>query len=175
MLTPFNLLISFIVVFINQEGKNKNFILFCMILFTAGFGVEVIGVKTGMLFGGYTYGKTLGIKLLDVPLIIGINWLILVYAVGNILHALKRNIIIKSLIGAALLTFLDVLIEPVAIRFDFWHWNNNNIPLQNYIAWFIISFFFLLFFNKFSFHKNNFPAKVLYITELLFFAALNLV
>ncbi len=174
-LTPINLFLSFVILFINQQEKNKAFILFCSCIFVLGFSAEVIGVKTGLLFGVYTYGNTLGLKLFNVPLIIGVNWLILVYAAGTILHKLPLHILLKSLIGAAMLTILDVLIEPVAIKFDFWHWENGNIPMQNYIAWFIISFIFLLLYNKFQFNKNNLPAKVLYIVQIVFFIVLNLI
>jgi len=174
MLSPVNLLLCFLILLINQQEKNKAFTLFCVIIFILGFSLELIGVKTGLLFGEYAYGNTLGIKLLNVPLIIGINWLLLVYCAGVILHKLQLHIVLKCLIGAAMLTFLDVLIEPVAIKLDFWNWNQGQIPIQNYIAWFIISFFMLLLFEKMRFNKNNLPAKVLYVVQVVFFALLNL-
>ena len=83
-LTSLNLLLSCALVFINHTHYNKSFIWFCITLFLLGYVTEVIGVKSGIIFGEYIYGNTLGIKLLDVPLIIGINWLMLVYSVGTI-------------------------------------------------------------------------------------------
>ena len=32
-----------------------------------GFVIEVIGVKTGYVFGSYSYGDSLGFKILEVP------------------------------------------------------------------------------------------------------------
>lgn len=175
LLTPLNLLISLGILIRGQTERNKNFIIFCCILFDLGYLVEVAGVHTGMIFGSYAYGSTLGLKLFDVPLIIGVNWLLLVMSAGNILDKHIDNIYVKSLTGASMLTLLDVLIEPVATKLDFWSWENDLIPLQNYIAWFILSFFFLFIFNKFQFGKNNLPAKALYIIQLAFFAALNMI
>jgi putative membrane protein len=42
----------------------------------------MLGVHTGILFGNYKYGNALGLKLNDVPILIGINWFIVVYACG---------------------------------------------------------------------------------------------
>ena len=44
---------------------------------------------------------------------------------------------LKVLLTALLMVGLDVMIEPVAIALDFWQWSGGNIPLQNYVAWFI--------------------------------------
>ncbi len=175
ILTPLNLIISLAILIFNQEEKSKQFIIFCCLVFDIGYIIEAIGVHTGIIFGEYTYGNTLGFKLFDVPLIIGINWLLLVYSVGNLINNISENLIFKSLSGALLLTILDYFIEPIAVKFDFWSWNQSEIPIQNYIAWFLVSFGMLLLFNKFSFSKNNLPAKMLYIIQIAFFVILNFI
>jgi putative membrane protein len=38
-----------------------------------------------------------------------------------------------------LMTALDYFVEPVAMALGFWHWENDVIPLQNYMMWFITS------------------------------------
>ena len=52
----------------------KTLAVFCFI-FIAGIIIEIIGVNTGLIFGNYSYGKGLGIKIWGTPLLIGINWL----------------------------------------------------------------------------------------------------
>jgi putative membrane protein len=37
------------------------------------------------------------------------------------------------------MTALDYFVEPVAMALGFWHWENDVIPLQNYMMWFITS------------------------------------
>ncbi len=109
----------------------------------AAWMLEVAGVRTGQIFGEYAYGRTLGYQVIHVPITIGINWILLVMVTGAVVA--EWNVggkIGRAALGAGLMTALDVLIEPVAVHFDFWQWNNNHIPVQNFIAWWVASFFF---------------------------------
>ena len=173
-ISSFTLLVSFILLLINHKQYNNSFYLFLIVSYIINYSVELFGVKTGILFGNYSYGNSLGIKLFDVPLIIGINWFILVYSVGCICHTINVHFIFKSIIGALMLVLLDILIEPVAIQLDFWTWEQNVIPIRNYVGWFITAFVLLILFNKFEFNKNNPLAKALYIIQLVFFALLGI-
>lgn len=170
-LTPINLLLSASLLFINHQQFNKNFILFAVITLLSGFFVEVAGVRTGAIFGSYWYEETLGWKVLNVPVVISVNWLMLVYSAGVISNKLNANIILKSATGAALLLILDLLIEQNAHNYKFWSWMDGKIPMQNYIAWFLVSFVLLLLFHSLKFKKENKLAPVLYIVQLLFFAS----
>ena len=170
--TPANLLISSSLLLLNHKEFNKSLLFFLIGTFLFGFFIEFFGVNSGIIFGEYQYGKTLGLKLFNIPIIIGINWMMLIYCVGIICYKLNYSIIIKSLIGAGMLVILDLFIEPVAIKSDFWRWENTSVPLQNYIAWFIVSFLLLIFFNKASFKKENEFAKKLFIVQLVFFTLL---
>ena len=38
------------------------------------------------------------------------------------------------------MVMLDILIEPVAIQLDFWNWRDIDVPIQNYIMWFLAAF-----------------------------------
>ena len=172
--TFFHLLLTAIVLFINHPVWNKEFILFVSFAFSIGFIVEVIGVATGLIFGNYQYGSTLGFKVFNVPVIIGVNWLLLVYVVGTIMNRLKASIFIKSILGGGLLVFMDVFIEPVAIAFDYWSWQSDQIPFLNYFAWFVIGFVLLLLFYVLNFKKQNNLALPLFIIQMAFFAAVNL-
>jgi putative membrane protein len=173
VLTPFNLLLSTTLLLINHKNFNANFYIFCFTIFLAGFFVEVIGTNRGFIFGSYSYGNTLGIKFLKTPIIIGVNWLLLIYTVGSIFNKLNKSIYFKSIIGAASLVILDLFIEPVAIKYNFWDWYEGVVPLQNYIAWFIISFIMLILFYKLNFNKENKLAKAMFIVQLVFFVLLN--
>lgn len=173
-LSPINLLLSTVLLLLNHKEFNKPFYLFCGITFLSGFFIELLGIKTGLIFGSYSYGNTLGFKIAGVPFIIGINWLILVYSVGVICNKLNISLFFKSLLGAAMLVILDFFMEPVAIRHDFWHWNALTIPTQNYIAWFITGFLLLLIFYRSSFEKDNKLAQALYLVQLVFFILLGI-
>lgn len=175
LLVPFHLLLMLFVVLWNNESWNKNFYYFFGIVFLVSFLVEMTGTNTGLIFGEYTYGATLGLKLWNTPLMIGVNWFLLVYGVGAALQYLKhQNKYISTAIGASILVILDSLIEPIAIKFDYWQWLDNKVPLQNYVAWWLLSYVFILIFNRLHFNKQNFVAVILLIVQFLFFILLNL-
>ena len=168
-LTPFNLLASCgILLYFHQEW-NRNFLLFIVLTFLTGYFIEVIGVKTGMIFGEYQYETTLGFKILNVPPVIGINWLLLVYCVGSSFCRVSKPLYFKVLYGALLMTMFDFLAEPIAIRLDMWSWRNTLPPLQNYVGWFITSASLLTLFHTLKFRKDNPISLWLLILQICFF------
>ena len=173
-LTPVNLLVStFIIIAFHQEWK-RDFIAFVIVSYSLGFSIEYFGVNTGLIFGTYTYGDVLGPKIGDTPLMIGVNWLMLSYSAGiTINHLLgDKNFIIKSIFGAGILVLLDLLIEPVAIHYNFWTWEEVSVPFKNYIAWFVIAFTIQLFFNLVAGKSKNKVAVALLVLQFAFFGFL---
>lgn len=175
LLTPVNLLITFGFVLKSFSGFNKSFAISILILVIATWLIEVIGVQTGLVFGHYTYGKILGPKIFDTPPIIGINWAILLLSIGIWLKSFNiKNNLLFSLLGAITMTLLDLIIEPIAILLGFWNWQTKTPPLQNYVAWFIISFIiFFLFPKKYFNQKDNIAIWCLGL-QFIFFALLNI-
>jgi len=173
-LTPLSLVLSMSLLLLNHKEYNNAFYTFLIIGFIAGYFIEVLGVKTGIIFGYYTYNDTLGPKLLQAPLVIGINWLMLVYCAGVVSNRINISIFFKSVVGAFMLVILDALIEPVANKFGFWTWTYDIIPAQNYIAWGIVSFALLYLFHSLKFNKDNKLASLLLIIQFLFFMLLRI-
>ena len=173
ILTPYNLVLTLAVYLVLNTIKLKDIPLLS-IIFTIGFFIEVIGVKTGLLFGVYHYGDSLGLKWLNVPLVMGINWILLSLIGFGLVNKYFTNLIVKSSLAALLIVLLDILIEPIAIQLDYWTWQNNEIPLQNYIMWFIVSFSIQVIIN-YSKIKIDFKSSLLMLAlQLLFFSLLNL-
>ena len=168
VLTPFNLVASLILLLLFHTDFRASFWLYCVVAFMVGFLVEVAGVQTGIIFGEYFYGNALGFKVAEVPLVIGTNWLMLSYLCGSLTDRLSAPIIVKVLIAAGLMTLLDFVIEPVAIRLDFWQWQGGIIPLQNYLAWYGISALLFLLYFKLPFRKENSLAPLLLALQFLF-------
>jgi len=171
-LTPFSLWTSAVLLILFQENKDRNFLFFAVITFLVGYFSEVLGVHTGLIFGDYSYGATLGFKIWEVPILIGANWLILVLSSGYLADSFPITAWLKPVVAALLMVALDVLIEPVAVYFDFWSWAGGSIPLKNYIGWFIISFGLQLLFFRLPFTKYNFLASKVFIIQLFFFLIL---
>ena len=168
-LTPFNLALTFGLLIWANDDFSFSFFKIISILFLIGFFVEVLGVYSGLLFGEYHYGKTLGFQFLEVPLIIGVNWVMLLVSSFAVSSYFVSNSILKVVLSSIIMVFLDLMIEPVAIRLDFWYWQAEVIPLQNYLMWFIVSLLmnWILTFNRFKFNvKLGFG---LLISQVLFF------
>jgi len=166
-LVPFNLLLTFALcfLFISDRINFKPIV----IIFLLGFFIEVFGVKTGLLFGEYNYGNFLGIQFLEVPLLIGVNWLILVFCTYGFVSKFTDNSILKVSISSVLMVLIDILIEPVAVKLGFWSWSSLYIPIQNYFMWLITSL--LMHFILFKFHvRISFKLSLyLMISQLMFF------
>jgi len=181
LLTPLNLFVSLSLITLYQQPKDANFWLFITLSGLLGFIIEAIGTSTGVIFGEYTYGQTLGFKILSTPLTMFINWATLMYCNLMLINQLypKINKYAKSLIAATLMVLMDFLIEPTAIKFDFWSWQSEGIndflvaPLQNYVAWFIISFVLYLFLTPLVNYYQNKAAVWLLFLQFIFFAILD--
>src|SRR5690606_3722344 len=112
--------------------------------------------------------------MVGVPLIIGVNWIVLIFATGCFVRNFGiKNRLVRAAVGAFLIACLDFLIEPIAIRHDYWHWIDLDVPVQNYIAWFLFSFILLSMFYNMRFSKRNPVASVLFVCKFLFFLGLN--
>ncbi len=172
-LVPFHLLLMLLLMLISGYDGSAMISLFAAAVFTAGFLVEVAGVNTGLIFGPYSYGGTLGLNLWETPLLIGVNWLLLVYTTGVLLSSYQLNKYFMALVGAAILVCIDFLIEPVAVRYDYWSWSGEVIPLQNYMGWFVVSYLMFILFTSLDFKKQNRSAIVLFAAQVLFFILLN--
>ena len=136
-LTPVYLLINFallVVVLLRHTTKQKLFEAF-LIAAVIGFVAEVIGVKTGLIFGDYIYGDVLGLMIFDVPLMLGIMWALVMFSVWSILPA--RFSWIRIPLAGLVAVAYDITLEHFATRFGLWAWD-GSIPFENYVGWFLI-------------------------------------
>ena len=139
--TSINLSLMSIIVFTNIKLTNKNQIFSLLLIFLVGMLSEFIGVNYGLIFGEYTYGNNLGFKLFGVPLLIGLNWVILTVICANIASILIKNnsILLMIILGTTLMLIMDFVMEPIAPKLDLWKFKNLVVPTSNYIGWLIIS------------------------------------
>jgi putative membrane protein len=172
-LTPFGMLAATILLLAFHEPRSlKSWLIFAAIALS-GFIVELIGVNTGILFGSYEYGPTLGLKIWNTPLTIGLNWLVLVYCVASLLRPIRDNWYFP-VAGALAMVAFDWIMEPVAVATDMWNWTNGQIPVKNYIDWFLVSAVLFLAIRIFKVELNNRLAGWLLLMQAVFFLLLNL-
>lgn len=170
--TPINLMLLGIMLFVQFPFDTKKKIYLALLFFSVGMMAEWIGVHSGYIFGNYHYGSNLGPKLDGVPLLIGLNWVILTMSTAAISSHFIKNNFAKIMLGATLMVGLDLFIEQVATLLDYWTWESGSVPLKNYISWFIISLLLHLTYNKLRI-KGDFTFSLhLYAAQLIFFVFL---
>lgn len=168
-MTPLNLLLSFVLLMAFHRPWNQAAAASVVLIGLLGFLLEVAGVQTGLLFGEYAYGPNLGWKVAHTPLLIGINWIMLVYMSVYAARRRASHPVVVAGLAAALMTGIDVLIEPFAMRFGLWDWQAGVVPLQNYMMWFVASFIFALVFGRMNRELHNIVALPLLVLMILFF------
>jgi uncharacterized membrane protein len=111
-----------------------------------GFVIEWLGASTGFPFGEYLYTNVLGVSLFGVPVIMSAAWTAVI--INAVLLYSPLNRIKRALwVGFWAMAF-DLVMDPVAVKLNFWQWAGEHpyytVPLSNFIAWFVISALFSL-------------------------------
>ena len=130
-----------LVVFILASDRPNNWLLY-MAPIVLGYIIEVIGTNTGWPFGAYAYGTALGPRVFSTPLMIGVLWWLLIRAWFDLSERWTQNAWAKALITGTAMVLMDVLIEPVAIELGFWTWEDVEVPVANYVSWFVLATLF---------------------------------
>lgn len=171
-LTPLALLLcSLLLALYHPKYDQKTVIAFALI-FLAGLAVEIIGVNTGMIFGNYHYGRALGPKVMETPLIIGLNWLFMVYASNSLFNRFRIPALLKVLFASMIMVVYDLVLEQVADKLEMWSWENSAIPAQNYLAWFLLALLFGGLLRCFKINMENKLSRILLGCQFLFFSGL---
>jgi putative membrane protein len=170
--TPYTLLLTCFVFLIHSPLADKKFLVAFFSIAFLGFIIEVIGVKTGLVFGKYSYGNGLGYKLLNVPLVISINWAMLICAGIIVVSRIFTNKITVLVVATLLVTLIDLVIEQVAPKLDFWQFESGMPGLNNYLSWIGVTFFTSYFFYPTIIKGNRNVSLIILILQIIFFTFL---
>ena len=174
-MTPYTLfacgVVAFFPVFLERK---RGILIWALLVFVITFALEAVGTATGWIFGPYTYGETLGPQLFDVPVVIAFNWLLVILGALSLAQLIFSSRLLAALATALLAVGFDYLLEPTAIRLDYWTWHAAGIPLQNYLAWFLIALVSALVFVALKFSLKTRLPLVYFRIQLVFFAALRI-
>ena len=110
-----------------------------------GWGMEAIGVRTGIPFGRYEYGDTLGPMFLGVPVVVMLAWAMMAYPCFLAARRLSSTTAGVVVFGAWLLAAWDLFLDPQMVAEGHWTWQTPDpglpgvpgIPLTNYMGWII--------------------------------------
>lgn len=140
-LTPgFSLLTGVLVATPSVVAGGWRFVAWMAAAYAFAFLIEVAGVASGAIFGDYSFGPTLGWSWRGVPWLAGFNWVMVLNGAVCIAArgvpagaGIARKPLIMLLAGLIVAGF-DFLMEPVAVRLDYWHWTDGVISPQSYVA-----------------------------------------
>lgn len=186
-MTPVNLLLMSALLLWTQESKDRLFYAVVGLSFFTGMLTEITGVHTGLLFGEYAYGTKMGFAIFGVPVVIGVNWFVVVFsaacAASLLAERIRRLLRMSPATGvAARIPLMDVLLsvtlavgfdwimEPAAVRLGFWTWaGDGNVPMLNYLTWFAVCLFLLTVMRYFRVATRNAFAVHLLLIQAMFF------
>lgn len=115
-----------------------------ILVFILGLTAEIVGLKTGWIFGHYNYTSILGISVFGTPLAIGSAWVILAGFTRHWLSYYDFSVLNRIILSSLIMVSIDLVLDPVAANtLNFWSWHAPgayyNIPTQNFLGWFLVS------------------------------------
>ena len=154
-LTPVYLFLNFLIILLCLKDQKVRILKGISVPFILGFITEVLGVNFGLVYGSYTYGENLGLKIFEVPLIICLNWSLLTIVSADVGKFITRNKGLRILSGVLIMILLDFLIEISAPRFDFWVFKDGIVPITNYFGWFLVASISHWWYQSFKINTNS--------------------
>lgn len=157
----------------NRDWRRPQIVWACFIV-VSSFFLEYYGVATGDLFGEYAYGRGLAPLVKGTPLIIGFNWLFLIYSTHLIANRITPNAVARILCASLLMIGYDLVAEWVAPPMRMWSFSGGYPPLRNFAVWFVASVIYHAGFEVFPLRHDNHPARLLYVFQVVFFLLIGL-
>jgi putative membrane protein len=82
------------------------------------------------------------------------------------------NKITVLIVAALLVTLIDLVIEQVAPKLDFWQFEGGLPSLHNYLGWIGVAFFTSYFFYPTIIKGNRKVSFIILILQIIFFTSL---
>jgi uncharacterized membrane protein len=172
---------------LTPASQRQRFLAWSALVFVLGFCVEFVGERTGLIFGAYSYDSA-PFPVLMLPAI-GAAWLSTMLGSTAIAQQIERRrtsplrYVLRALFVATCMAVFDGFMEPAATALHYWAWAQPYsdhpwliAPLQNYGAWFVVSFLFSLLGSAMRACERELPRFVAhtYWAQLAYFVLVNL-
>ncbi len=135
------------IVILGREIFQRNRLKVFEIISCAVFGM-ILEIGNTFLAHTYSYGPDFSIKILNIPLVIGLYWSTVVYSVMLLSDQYNIPWKLKPFMDALTAVIIDLTLDVVAIRLGFWKWALPEtqewfgIPYANLVGWILIVFVF---------------------------------
>ncbi len=153
---------------IRQDRERKIYIWVIFTVFIT-YLAELAGVLTGKVFGFYLYASGMHWKIAAVPVVIALNWAVLILGSWAWAILITKIPILQIFVGIILIVLFDMILEPLAMKMDYWQWAGGVIPLQNYLAWAVIAGIFFLLLKGFNIRYEGSLPRLFFVVQIVFF------
>ena len=138
------------------RGGPRTAILVLLVGGGVGLVAEIVGVATGLPFGSYRYGTSLGPRALGVPWVVPLAWVMMTWpawVVGTTVSARvrpARRRMTAWLAGAWSMAAWDLFLDPQMVAAGHWTWDTGSglaaplpgiaaVPVSNLLGWSAVS------------------------------------
>lgn len=173
-ITPLTLLCATAAVFVFHRAWNPRTVVWFVLVVVSAFVLEWRGVHDARIFGRYAYGPGLAPLVDGTPLIIGLNWLWLVYASHDLAARMARNPVLRIIAGSLLMIVYDAAMEWAAPAMQMWHFDGGYAPARNFAVWFVVAVVYHTGFEALAIRSDNRPARALFGLQFAFLLAIGL-
>ena len=157
----------------HRKWNIGSLLFFCGVA-AAGFAFELTASQTNLIYGHYSFGKSLGLSVSGVPWAIGLYWLVITISSGCFAAKFKiKPAGLRAILAALLQTGVALLIFQVATKLDFWNISLSKdsmirFGLVNLLFSFILQYLFI----KMKVASQNNIAVYAYLLLIVFFGGL---
>lgn len=118
----------------------KKTLLIWLALGTLGITIETVGIATGTPYGSFVYNNPLGGLLFGyAPWALILAWPPLIIGAWVLAKQLSPKRWFTIVIGASILVWFDVIMDPGAVALSFWSFVEKgiyyNVPYTNFLGW----------------------------------------
>lgn len=134
------ILIAFPTIFLANKFGIKNIGKILLIMGGFALFIETFGLLTGWPYGQFKYLDLAGWKIAGIlPLSLPFAWVPLALAAYSL--AVDERNFFKIIKGVLILLLFDLLIDPAAVEFGLWEYQNKTgflqVPWSNFVGWLI--------------------------------------
>lgn len=173
-ITSPSLLLTVATAFLFHRRWNPRTVVWFAFIVVSAFLLEWTGVHDARVFGRYAYGPGLAPLVDGTPLIIGLNWLWLVYASHDWAARLPAGPVLRVAAGSIAMIGYDAAMEWAAPAMRMWHFDGGYAPVRNFAVWFAVALVYQSGFELLAIRSDNRPARALFGLQIAFFIGIGL-
>jgi putative membrane protein len=142
----------------NRQYRSRGIFVFTAICLVVSNAFENLSIFSGFPFGHYHYSDALGLKLFQVPVLIGLAYLGMGYLSWTVARLIvdgrqagANRLVAVPVVASFIMVSWDLTLDPVASTIGHsWIWRDGGayfgVPVSNFLGWYLTVFvFFQLF------------------------------